>query len=430
MKHLHGEAGREVDAAAAPKILVGMSGGVDSTVAALLLKKSGWRVCGCTFLLEGGTQGDHPAGVPAGKLGIEHFLLDASTIFEERVMRPCADMYAAGFTPNPCVLCNLNVKFGTMLEHAAPLGFDAMATGHYARWEDGVLFCEPRRGGGSLEQSYFLFAALPALERHRVLFPLADLDKEEVRRLAAEHGLADVLQRRSSKDMCLAADGERFPRLLASRYPGLGRPGWMVDTEGRKLRRHQGIHLYTIGQRRGLGVAMGKRCYVTGLEPETSSVIVSTDPSRLEAVRMLVCRCRWSTTLLSRKALPPSPPGPTGDVPSLELLVKIRYRHRPARAKLTPVARGPASGARFSPDGRALERVSRLEALLEKAGVGHSTPQPLSVSEDLWLVEFETPQKAVTPGQAAVFLMECGRGRHALAGGGWIAAVLPAPAQA
>lgn len=354
------------------RVLVAMSGGVDSTLAAALLLEDGrYQVVGVTLRLwpceEGGAGsegasccgqgGVAAAREAAGSLGIRHHVLDCHDQFRQQVLEPAWRDYASGRTPNPCVLCNSAVKWSTLEQHAARLGASFIATGHYARIADGgaALLRGLDRGK---DQSYFLFA-LSQEQLARTLFPLGELTKAEVRQRAAALGLPNA-DRPDSQDACLGGAGVAFSEALRELLGEQARPGMVVDRDGLGLGDHGGVHRFTIGQRKGLGVATGTKSYVSEIDPDEGRVVLSDQPDDLMSSRAAVQGVTWLAA-----------PRPEGE---LWAEVQIRYRHRAAPARLK------VSGA----------------------------------GEEAWLV-FDEPQRAITPGQAAVFY----DGEKVL-GGGWI----------
>jgi tRNA-specific 2-thiouridylase len=344
---------------------VALSGGVDSAVAALLLKGRGHRVVALHMSLS-----PHDPGRPAEsvrtlaeQLGLPLHGVDLRRAFRELVIQPFLEVYRRGMTPNPCVLCNPRIKFSLLRRYALDLGIRWLATGHYARIappeRDGRLRLLRARDRAK-DQSYFLFG-LTQEQLAPAVLPLGTLLKGEVRKIAASAGLA-VSSRPESQEICFIPDDDyrRFleehtgTALLPSRGP-------VVDGEGRQVGEHDGIHRFTIGQRRGLGIPSSAPYYVVGLEPETNTVRVGRRKD-LKRREFLVTDLNWIGI--------PAPGGP------LEALVQVRSRHREAPAVLTP-------------DTRQI------------------------------LVRFREPQNAITPGQAAVFY----RGDEVL-GGGMIQQVL------
>ncbi|TAM49803.1 MAG: tRNA 2-thiouridine(34) synthase MnmA [Acidobacteria bacterium] len=354
------------------RVVVAMSGGVDSAVAAALLAREGHDVVGVTLRLAdlsadglGVSRCCAPIDVEmaravAGRLGIPHHVLDTTEPFRRGVLEPFVESYLAGETPLPCALCNARVKFGELLRVIGRFGGEALATGHYARIAE-------REGGPALlrgaspakDQSYFLFG-LPREQLSRVRFPLGELTKDEVRSLARDIGLPNS-GRRDSQEVCFVPEGGSYrdvlERLAPDRLPG---DGEVVDRDGWVVGRHDGFHLFTVGQRRGLGVAGKARLYVVETLPGANRVVVggAGDASRR---RLHVRDINW---------LVPAPAAP------LAAEVQVRSRHRPQRATVFPGAERSAT------------------------------------------VEFEAPVLAPAPGQAAVFY-----DGERLLGGGWLTRV-------
>lgn len=257
------------------KIAVGMSGGVDSSVAALLLRDAGYDVIGITLVLVPGalSSGVDDARNVAAKLGIEHHVLDLRDTFRQEVMEPFTESYLHGRTPNPCVRCNQKIKFGAMLQYAQSLGAYRIATGHYARTvtrNGRVLLC---KANSRKDQSYFL-CMLDQQQLQTAMFPAADLEKEDLRAIAAENHLP-VAQKKDSQDVCFIPDGDYVSFICRNRdlQP---QAGDFVDTDGNVIGRHQGILRYTVGQRKGLG-AFGKPMFVTSIDPLHNRVILGED---------------------------------------------------------------------------------------------------------------------------------------------------------
>jgi len=338
---------------------------VDSAVAALLLKGRGHRVVALHMSLSPDDPGRPGESVRtlAERLGVPLHGVDLRRVFREQVIQPFLEVYRRGMTPNPCVLCNPRIKFSLLRRYALDLGVRWLATGHYARIappeSDGRLRLLRGRDRAK-DQSYFLFGLTQEQLSHAV-FPLGALLKGEVRKIAASAGLS-VSSRPESQEICFIPDNDyrRFLEehigtdLLSSRGP-------VLDVEGRQVGEHDGIHRFTIGQRRGLGIPSSAPYYVVGLEPETNTVRVGRRKD-LGHREFLVTDVNWIGI--------PAPAGP------LEALVQVRSRHQEAPAVLAP-----------------------------------DTKQIL--------VRFHEPQAAITPGQAAVFY----RGDEVL-GGGMIQQVL------
>ena len=278
-----------------------MSGGVDSSVVAGLMKRQGHDVVGITLqLYDHGTaigrsgsccagQDIHDARQVAAELGIPHYVLDFEKKFEDAVMQSFADSYLAGETPIPCIACNQQIKFADLLEMAGELGADAMATGHYAvrrDTTDGPALYQP--ADASRDQSYFLFATTKA-QLERLWFPLGEMPKGVVRALAADLGLR-VADKADSQDICFVPSG-RYSDVIERLKPGAATPGEIVHVDGRVLGRHQGIMHYTVGQRRGLGIAVGEPLFVVGLDSGRHQVIVGGR----ESLETHVLDCGMST---------------------------------------------------------------------------------------------------------------------------------------
>jgi tRNA-specific 2-thiouridylase len=355
------------------RVLVAMSGGVDSSVAAALLHEQGWDVAGVTFKLfcygeSGkeeraccGLEGVRDAQSVAARLGIPHTVLDMVDLFRERVLNDFASEYGRGRTPNPCVQCNTHVKFGPLLSWARRHGYSRVATGHYVRsrsctidGEETVLLERP--ADPDKDQSYVLWGVPAEVIRH-TLFPLGDLSKSEVRERARALGLA-VWDKEDSQDICFV-DGrgyvEVLREMLGEAHP-LFQPGPVRTTEGEIKGEHPGLVHFTVGQRRKLGVTHPEPLHVTRLEPETNTLVIGTaddllcDDLEAEELNLFV----------SPQHLCAGP-----------VEVKIRYRHEPAPARVEWLKEG---------------RVR---------------------------VRFDQPQRSVAPGQSCVIY----RDRLVLAGG-------------
>lgn len=258
------------------KILVGMSGGVDSTVAAYLLKKQGWHVVGATLDLLPRTDGNviSAAKEAASQLGIEHIVLDFKKEFKEFVSDNFVDYYIHGKTPSPCVQCNKHIKFGAMLEAAKKMGIPYIATGHYAKIEydkEIMRFLLKTADCVEKDQSYMLYT-LTQHQLSRTVFPLQGLSKEEVRSVAREAGLA-AASRSDSQEICFV-ENDDYAKYLSDNISELPPEGDFVDVHGNVLGRHSGIHRYTVGQRKGLGVAFGKPMFVIGIDGKKNQVVL------------------------------------------------------------------------------------------------------------------------------------------------------------
>jgi len=356
------------------RVVVAMSGGVDSSVVAAMLKDEGYDVVGVTLqLYDHGAalarkgaccagQDIHDARRVAEAMGFPHYVLDYENMFREAVIEEFADAYLAGATPVPCIRCNERVKFKDLLATARDLGADCMATGHYIRRMVGAagpelhMAADPRR-----DQSYFLFSTTRE-QLDFLRFPLGGLaSKAETRTLAARYGLT-VADKPDSQDICFVPDGN-YSAVIEKLRPGAADPGDILHLDGRVLGRHPGVIHYTIGQRRGLGVGgTGDPLYVVRLDPETRQVIVGPK----EALQRKVIRLAEVNWLGD---------GPMAAREEWPLSVRIRSTRPPAEAVLRPL-----------PDGTAE-------------------------------VELLAAEEGVSPGQACVFY-ETGGTR--VLGGGWI----------
>ncbi len=317
------------------KVVVAMSGGVDSSVAALLLRQAGFEVIGMTLKTwpkelcdtVPKTQtccstGDiEDARGVAAQLGIPFYVVEASAPFKEEVMDYFVETYTAGLTPNPCVVCNRKIKCGIILAKAKALGAQWVATGHYAR----VSYDEDRRRyllrqalDPEKDQSYVLYQLTQEQLSH-LLLPLGDKTKAQVRELAVAHGLK-VADKPESMELCFIPDGDT-KGFLKARAPEAFRPGEIVDRQGRVLGTHQGIAAYTVGQRRGLGVAHAKPLYVLSVDPILNQVVVGEQ----EELKTASCRLRDLFWVGIENLTGP-----------YEAFVKVRYRSDKLPARLFP----------------------------------------------------------------------------------------------
>ncbi|CAN7598150.1 tRNA 2-thiouridine(34) synthase MnmA [Phenylobacterium sp. LjRoot225] len=266
------------------RIVAAMSGGVDSTVTAAVLARAGYDVVGVTLqLYDHGAaiqkkgaccagQDIHDARTAADAIGIPHYVLDYESRFREQVIEDFADSYLRGETPIPCIRCNQTVKFRDLLDTARDLGAEAMATGHYVRREQGLAGPELHRAADpARDQSYFLFATTPEQLAY-LRFPLGGLPKPAVRAAAAELGLA-AADKPDSQDICFVPEG-RYTTVIDRLRPHGAEPGDIVHMDGRTLGRHEGVTRYTIGQRRGLNVAVGDPLFVVKIDADRRQVIV------------------------------------------------------------------------------------------------------------------------------------------------------------
>ena len=366
------------------KIAVAMSGGVDSSAAAAILKEQGHELVGFTMQLWDQRRGInvdengdplpsrccslddvYDARRVAEELDFPFYVLNLERDFERDVVQPFVSSYLSGETPIPCVSCNSRLKFASLDRLALSLGCEKVATGHYARVEFDTAANRYRLLRGQnhqKDQSYFLWE-LTQEQFSRALFPLGEMSKPEARDAARQHGLSGVSEKKESQEICFVPDGDYagfIDRYLEAedatdRLPGSGE---IVDTSGRVIGRHEGIHRYTIGQRRGLGIADEKPLYVISIDADKNRVMAGSSEELLNS-EFTVARVNWIAF----------------DDPNepVRAEVRVRYRHTAAPATITPL---PNQRAR---------------------------------------IVFDEPQRAITPGQASVFY----RGDEVV-GGGWI----------
>lgn len=277
----------------AKRVLLGMSGGIDSTVSAMLLLEQGYEVIGVTFRTYDSMKDSciakekgcctiesiMEAKRNAERMGFEHRIVDFRDTFRQCVIQNFIDEYMSGRTPNPCVLCNSTIKWGEMLRLADELGCDYIATGHYARIaeRDGHVFLRTA-ADTKKDQTYFLWM-LTEEQLRRTIFPLGDLTKEQVRAIARQHGYEQLAVKRESQEICFIPDDDyrSFLRANVPDYNERVRAGEYVDAEGRILGQHEGYANYTIGQRKGLGIALGHPAYVTHIDATTNRVTLGTN---------------------------------------------------------------------------------------------------------------------------------------------------------
>ena len=327
------------------RVFVGMSGGVDSSVTAAILKSRGYDTVGVTLRLKPGASADDDildAQRVARAIGIEHTVLDLRDTFKEKVIDYFSGEYLRGATPNPCVICNREIKFGAMLDFALKNGADCVATGHYAslgRDGDRVML---KRSGSKKDQSYFL-CMLSQFQLSHAIFPIDGMEKSRIRELAREYNLP-VAEKRDSQEVCFIPNDDYAAFIRSQGLRDFGE-GDFVDAQGNIIGRHRGIMNYTVGQRKGLG-AFGRPMFVTRIVPETNTVILGENGAQYAGVFSAGCLNRIS-------------PKFEGE---LECDVKIRFRAPAARARVV-------------------------------------------VSADSVTVRLNEPQRSVTPGQFAAFYL-------------------------
>ena len=331
------------------KVLLGMSGGVDSSVSALLLKNQGYEVIGATLKLFEGNDAYIDAKKMCDFFGIEHFIIDSADDFKNKVIDNFIYCYANCKTPNPCIECNRYIKFGVMYEKAKSLGCDYIATGHYAKTEYSEKYGRyvlKKSNAGKKDQSYVLWNIPKEILEH-IIFPLSDFEsKDEIRKIARENNL-NVANKPDSEDICFIPDGN-YKKFLENNSDIKPKEGNIVDLNGKILGKHTGLYNYTIGQRKGLGISNPVPLFVLGFNKDKNEVIVGEE-DKLYKKDILVT----DVNLLLIDKL----------TESIEVQVKTRYSSKLAKAKIYP-------------EGNNIR------------------------------VVFEEPQRAITPGQSAVFYID------------------------
>ena len=339
------------------KLVAALSGGVDSSVAAALMQQQGYEIIGVTLRLRScddsnekrksccGADDNIQAGLVAGILNIPHYFHDVKPLFTEQVLRYAWNEYAAGRTPNPCIMCNNHLKFGALWDFARQIGAAGIITGHYSRLEHDSDGC-PRllRGQDSVKDQTYFLAFLTLEQLAFTHFPLGGMNKTEVRELAKQFGLPNA-SKKESQDACFGYPGESFPVTLQHLFDEKAPQGNIVDDNGNILKAHHGIHDFTIGKRKGLGIALGKPAYVIGIDRDSGDVVLSTDSNKLLSTKLYCRNFNWLI----------SPPD------RLNCQVQVRYNQRPVEAQL------------------------------------------INLPDNSGKVTFAEPIRAVTPGQAIVF---------------------------
>ena len=307
------------------KVLLGMSGGIDSTVSAMLLLEQGYEVVGVTFRTYDSMKDSciakekgcctidsiMEAKHNAERMGFEHHIVDFRESFRRCVIQDFIYEYMSGRTPNPCILCNSTIKWGEMLHLADEMGCDYIATGHYARIaeRDGHTYLRTAADTHK-DQTYFLWR-LTEEQLKRTIFPLGDYTKDQVREIARQHGYEKLATKRESQEICFIPDDDyrAFLRANVPDYEERVRPGEYVDAQGKVLGTHQGFVNYTIGQRKGLGIALGHPAYVTHIDAETNRVTLGTNDD------LLATELKFKPSVLRNNVI-------TGS----RLTAKVRYR--------------------------------------------------------------------------------------------------------
>ncbi|MBR5227425.1 MAG: tRNA 2-thiouridine(34) synthase MnmA [Clostridia bacterium] len=334
------------------KVIVGMSGGVDSSVAAVLLKKAGYDVIGVTLNVWENSDGNNfaeDAKYICEKLEIPYLVVDYKKEFEQNVILPFVNEYIEGRTPNPCILCNRYIKFEALLDYANKIGAKYIATGHYSRIEQdketGRYYIK-KSASDRKDQTYALYD-LTQEQLSRVIMPLGDYTKEEIRNIAEQNGLINA-NRKDSQEICFVENND-YAKFIQDRFGYVSKPGNFVDSSGKVYGKNKGIIHYTVGQRRGLGLSLKHPMYVLKIDKDKNNVIIGNEKD-LETTQL---ECKKLNFMLIEKLEKP-----------IKVMAKIRYNAKPAPATISNVDNGNVK------------------------------------------VVFEEPVKGVAPGQAVVFYID------------------------
>ncbi len=352
------------------RLVAAISGGVDSSVASAIYKEQGYEVIGATLRLKScdtktekrksccSIDDDLQARSACELIGIPHYFIDGKEDFDAKVLQYAWGNYNNALTPNPCIMCNVHLKWGKLLNYALQIGAEGIITGHYANIinQDGISILE-RGDDFKKDQSYFL-AFLTQEQLKKTHFPLGKMTKVEVREYAAKLNLPNK-EKEESQDACFGFAGEAFSETLRKYYNTKPKIGYFVNQNEKILGKHKGIHLYTIGQRKGMGLALGVPAYVSKIDINENLVYITTEQDDLCSKKLYANNINWQNPLFLNKK-------------EFECEVQIRYCHKPVSAYVT-------------------------------------------VNKDSIEIEFEKSQRAVTPGQAVVMY-----DKNNVIGGGWI----------
>ena len=323
------------------KFIAAMSGGVDSTVAAALYHKMGHEVIGVTLRMKPqqfdskvsqaccSTDDEIQAKLAAEKLGIEHHIVESRDDFYEKVLRKAWNEYRIGRTPNPCTVCNYLVKFAQLINYAKTIGADGVITGHYAKIvkDENGIYSIQRGDDANKDQTYFLYN-LRQEQIAMVRFPVGDISKDEVREIARDFEFANS-EKKDSQDACFLYAGETFPESLRLLFRQNPIKGNFVDVNGKVLGRHEGIHNYTIGQRKGLKIALGKPAYVKEIDQQTRNITLTVDSDDLSKDEFFVHNINYQNGALRTKPF--------------ECLIQVRYRSKAVLGKVEPCGDGKSA---------------------------------------------------------------------------------------